>query len=535
MQRTDLHRLVTAAGIDLAYAEGLVRLPRLLVLAWVLVPALAFARPKVAIAPLDGDTHGDVADIVAAEAADHAKVVTPDRVGQVMDSLGLSTRNKRSVRTLRARLEVDAVIFGQVERANGKRRLELTIAAGKSTSTFELEFTSASSRTFRRQLREELARRIAAAEGGGGDDPDGGDDQAAQRDDDRSARHGRDHDRDRDEGDDRSARGDDDRGTHRDDDRHDDRNSHRDDDRNARRDDDRSSRDDDTTDPGDRHDRHGRVAADDDPDASVRRRRGDDGDRDEDRHHRRHHHVEVPRHPVTQAALWLDAGPAGAHRSLTYATAGGGAPPPPVGTGAFGAEVEAELYPGAFSTLHGAGAGFGLAASFGQSFGLAIRVPGSTVSAPIDEGHYAVGVRYRFTFGQSSLALGADYWAQRDVANRGGLMNATLDMPDVNYTAVAPAVAARFPVSPKTGVLLAAELPLMLSSGPITDGKNFGLASVFAFAGEAALDVALAPHYGLRFAASYDQIGLSFRQPARGVTAASDSTLVGTASFAILY
>jgi hypothetical protein len=458
-----------------------------------------------------------------------------------MDSLGLSTKSKRGLRTLRARLEVDAVIYGQVEHTDGKRRLELTIASGKSSSTFQLKFTSAKSRTFRRELREQLARRIAAVEGDGTDDADHGDDPHG--DDDRSAQ--RDRDRDHDDGGDRSAHRDDDRSTHGDDSHGDDSHgdshgddSHGDDSHgDDSHGDDDHRRDHDNAGHGDRHDRdrHRRVASDDDPDTSVHRRRDEDDDRDEDRHHRRHHHVELPRHPVTQAALWLDAGPAGAHRSLTYGTAGGGAPPPPVGTGALGAELEAELYPGAFSTLHGAAAGFGLAASFGQSLGLAIRVPGSTATAPIDEGHYAVGVRYRFTFGQSSLALGVDYWAQRDVANRGGLMNATLDMPDVNYTAVAPSVAARFPVSPKIGVLLAAELPLMLSSGPITDGKNFGLASVFAFAGEAALDVALAPHYGLRFAASYDQIGLSFRMPARGVTSASDSTLVGTASFAILY
>lgn len=507
------------------------RLPHLIVLAWLLPPALALARPKVAIAPLDGDKHGDVADIVAEEAADHAKVVTPDRVGRVMDSLGLSTHNKRSLRTLCARLEVDAVIYGLVEHDGSKRRLELTIAVrGKPSSTFTLKFTSASSHVFRRQLREELARRIAAAEAADTDDPgdagdgdhrDGGDEDRHGRDhhdaggdNDRHARHGRDGD----DGD-RQAR-----------DGHDDENDHaRNRDRAHGHDDREATR---------RGDHHRRVATgddDDDTDTSIRRRRDEDDD-GEGRHRRRHHHLrEVPRHPVTQSALWLDVGPGGAHRSLTYGTAGQATPPPPVGTGAFAAQLDAEVYPAAFSTLHGAAAGFGLAASYGQSLGLAIQVPGTTVSAPIDEGHYSIGARYRFVFGQSSLALGLDYWSQHDVANRTPLMGTKLDMPDTKYVAVAPGAIARFPVAPKVGITLAAQVPLMLASGGITSGDGFGIASVFAFAGQGGVDIALAPHYGLRLAVSYDQVGLTFKNPVRGVSSATDAVLDAEASFAIIY
>src|SRR3954469_4987295 len=89
----------------------------LIVLAWIALPAIALAKPKLAIAPLDGDSDGKMANVIVEEAAKHAKVVGPKEVGDTMESLGMTdTASKRALKKLRARLEVDAVLYGTLEK-----------------------------------------------------------------------------------------------------------------------------------------------------------------------------------------------------------------------------------------------------------------------------------------------------------------------------------------------------------------------------------------------------------------------------------
>ena len=175
---------------------------------------------------------------------------------------------------------------------------------------------------------------------------------------------------------------------------------------------------------------------------------------------------------LTQAALWLDVGASLARRTLTYQGTGMNRPPP-VGTAAAAGRIEAEVYPAAFSTLKGAAAGFGVSAVIDRSFGLGIAVPGTTVTAPIKNGHYALGARYRFVFGQHSLALGISYWRRYYIADRSKLMTADqLDMPDVEYTAIAPGASLRVAATPTIGAFASFDLPLMLNSGPIQEAAS---------------------------------------------------------------
>lgn len=433
------------------------------------LPAVALAKPKVAVAPLDGDDDSRYADAVAEEAAAHAKVTGPKPTAKAADALGLSDPNTpRSLKKLRNKLEVDAIIHGKVEKSGGKKKLVLEVSGrGKRGSAFELETKSATSKSFRKELREELAKRIApASEGEAKEDADEEDKPAAK-----------------------PAK---------------------------------------------------RVASDDD---STRVRKHSDDDDDSHAHKKKKHHHEdddteeppPPRHPTTQAALILAAGPAGLHRTLTYDTTGV-TPPPAVGTASLSGQIEGEVYPGAFDTLKGPGAGFGVFGSVGKTVGLSITVPGTNASAPIDEMHYQIGARYRFAVGQATYAFGVSYWARKFSADRTNLMGANLDMPDVFYKGVAPGAIAKFAASPTIGIGLQVDVPLMMASGEITDGMTgFGQASIISVAAEGTVDVALAPHYGLRFAALFDQVGLSFQSPQRGVTGATDRSMGVTATFALLY
>ncbi len=269
-----------------------------------------------------------------------------------------------------------------------------------------------------------------------------------------------------------------------------------------------------------------RVSEDDDEDRAAvkkkkkRRRSGDDDE-------------ETPRHPVTQAAIQLNAGAGFGRRGLTYD--GGAGSPPPVGTAAPSGRIEAEAYPASMSTLKGAAAGIGVYGDYDMTFGLSITIPGTTKSAPIKQSHYSIGARYRIPFGAHSFALGVGYTARKYTADRSGLGMTVLDMPDVSYRAVAPNVIGRFAATPTIGIFAGAAFLFLLDAGPIATNANFGFAKTLAFEGAGGVDIMLAKNYGLRIAAELNQVGFEFRATVRNVKAATDRTIGATASFELVY
>ena len=237
------------------------------------------------------------------------------------------------------------------------------------------------------------------------------------------------------------------------------------------------------------------------------------------------------RHLVTQAAIRGNVGAGFARRGLTYDSSGGMAPPR-VGTAAPTARVEIEAYPGAMESLKGIAAGFGVYGEFDRALLLSIDVPGGG-NAPIVQQHFSIGARYRFAFGQSTVALGVGYSARKYVADRSGLGMTVLDMPDTSYSAVTPNVIARFPATPTIGIFVGGAFELLLKAGGITD--DFGYAKTIAFDVAGGADIAFTPRYGMRVAAELNQVGLSFSKPKRGVSGATDRTIGVVASFEVLY
>jgi hypothetical protein len=237
----------------------------------------------------------------------------------------------------------------------------------------------------------------------------------------------------------------------------------------------------------------------------------------------------------------LDAGPAFAHRSFTY-EGGGMTPPPRVGTIAAAGEIAGELYPGSFSTLKGAAANIGIAGAYDRTFGLGIAVPKTTVTTPIAHGFYWIGARYRFVLGASSVAVGASYWRRYYTADRSKLMMADqLDMPDVDYTALAPDVTARIAAAPNVSVFATLQIPLMLSSGPIQDPASYGPSTILAFDVRGGVQLALGSHYAVQMGLYVDQIKLKFvakqgsMAAAREVTAATDRSFGLAATLGVFY
>lgn len=405
----------------------------LLILLVVIAPAIAAAKPSVAVVPFDGDEDGRVAKAVAkAIEPEVGSVVGPKEAAKAMDKLGLSGRlDTRDQKKLRRRLDVDVIIQGKVD----DNTVELRIAGNDiAPNKLEIEFKNTGSK-FRREVRERVVPRLAAR----ADDDDG----------ERRVRKKKKKKRDRD----------------------------------------------------------------------------DDDDDDEDV-------APAGRHVVTHAAILGSVGAGFARRGLTY-DATGNMRPPSVGTAGPSGRIEIEAYPAAMSTLKGAAAGIGLYGVYDRTFLVSIDVPGTNVSAAIAQQHFAVGARYRFVFGQHSVAAGVGYANRKYVADRSALGNAMLDMPDTSYSGVAPSVVGRFAVAPKIGLFFAGGVMLLLGAGDITD--DYGAASGFGVDLAAGADIAFAPRYGMRVALELNQVGLSYDNPMRGVSASTDRTIGLVAAFAILY
>ena len=136
-----------------------------LVLAIVVVPAIALAKPKLAVAPLDGDSDGAIADVVAGEASEHGKTTKPEKVSREMEKLDLSSLSAKSVKKLRTKLGVDVVIHGSVDKDGGKKHLVLMLS-GNGKATLDVDFRT--TKDLKKALAAKLGAKIERASSGSG-------------------------------------------------------------------------------------------------------------------------------------------------------------------------------------------------------------------------------------------------------------------------------------------------------------------------------------------------------------------------------
>jgi len=452
------------------------------------VHAVAKPKPKIAVAPLAGDPDNQVAQAVAdALAGKDFVVVGPKEVSREMKKLGLSDElDPKDTRKLMTRLDAVALVDGKVGKAGKKRSLHLELhRRGKPAAGVTIEFKSTSSDSFGRGVHDEIVKKLDGATEDSADDDDSPKRPARPADDDDAARRPR------------KSLADDDAARRP-------RKSAADDD-DAKRPRKPAADDDDSPKrkrAGDEPapEREKRVAGSDDDEPAVRKRKARKPSDDE---------AAAP-----QVLARASAGGLVAQRRLTWDFRSGltqAQIPPRVITTAGAARVDGELYPFALLNPTSALAGLGLAAAYDKTFGLIIKIPNQTVQAPIDQAHYAVGARYRFGVGDASaIALGVDYMRRHYIADRAGLMAAVLDAPDVDYTAIAPGISARVPVSPAVAIFGDLDGMLLLDTGPIQKTGSYGTATVYGLDVVGGVDIALAKQIGLRIALEYSQINFSF-------------------------
>ena len=163
-------------------------------------------------------------------------------------------------------------------------------------------------------------------------------------------------------------------------------------------------------------------------------------------------------------------------------------------------------------------------------------------SVPIDQGCYAVGVRYRVGVGAASVVvLGADYASRHYIADRTALAaGTTLDAPDTDYQAVQVDAGGRTPLTTSiTGFgTLSGTFPF--AAGPIQKLESYGPANVYGLGLTAGVDIAVATQVAVRIAGEVEQTSLSFKgtgnlAQTRMVTAATDRELGIVATLALFY
>lgn len=168
---------------------------RLLVLVWLALPMTALAKPTLAVAPIDGDKDGKVAELVVGAADEDFKVIGPDKVGSTMSKLDISEVNPKAVKKLRKKLGAEIVVYGSIDKEGKKKQLTLSISArGKRTQKFEIDYKNADAKSFKKELRGELSKRLESAER---DDSNNDDDEDEKREDKRESRRDDDEDKDR--------------------------------------------------------------------------------------------------------------------------------------------------------------------------------------------------------------------------------------------------------------------------------------------------------------------------------------------------
>jgi len=492
------------------------------------IQALAKPKPKIAVAPFAGDGKNKVAEAVvdALDGKDFV-VIGPTEVSREKEKLGMADElDPKDARKLATKLGAVALIDGKLTKAGKKRRLHLEIhRRGKPDAGFTIEFKSMESDGFRRGVHDQIARKL---EGAGDDDPADDDDDQARK---LAAKPAADDDRKRTLADDdpeqrtrKPAEADDDnRKRTRADDPEQRTRRPDDDDRKRKRDDEPAAR-------------RKRVATNDDEPA-VRKRKG---------------RKQLGDDPVApQVLARISAGGLVAQRRLTYDVRSGLTPkqaPPRVITTAGAGRVEGEIYPLALAGTSGGLAGLGLAGAYDKTFGLSIKIPNQPVRAPIDQAHYAVGARYRFGVGAASaVVIGVDYVRRHYIADRSKLMMLVLDAPDVDYTAVAPGVAAHTPVTPSITLFGGLDGMLMLNTGAIQKTASYGSANVYGLDVLGGLDIALAKQIGLRVALEYSQINFSFSgkgmmamlrdadSSTQDVNGATDRSIGATVTLGLMY
>lgn len=493
-------------------------LAQVLVVALVVLPAAALAKPKVALVPID-DNSGDVQEaVVDALDGGELNVVTPKQVARTEDKLGFEgDLSEKELKKLAAELEADAVIQGSLSMKGPNHVLHFKLfVKGKKQKGFKIEFGSAKSPKFKKALHDKMVAKLGDI--GGGDDSEASKPTKKKKGD-------------------KVAKGDDD-----------------------------AAGGDDDTKPtkkkkGDKGGDDDAASGGDDDDTSKKKRTasadGDDGDSD-DSVRASADLAAASTRAANRAAIRIDLGISVTGRTMSYNSrnfTGTGLGPPRTYQNAPvpGGRVEGEFYPLALSNPSGALAGLGLGGNYDKTFSLTLHnqlQPGTAFAA--DEFRWNVGARYRLAFGHKptspTLTFGFDYGHRQFKVDRKNQMDGlVIDLPDVQYVGVTPSLTFRLPVAASVALFAGGGSLLALRAGSIQQPEQYGQAKITSIEADAGIDIVFAKRYAVRFTGEFALFGFSFKgngamSNARDgdpttidVGGAADRYIGGAATFGVMY
>jgi hypothetical protein len=452
-----------------------------LVLVMLVVPAVAYAKPKVALAPFAGDTK-DHARHAVASSLDHDTAVVDDRD------------------------DADAVVQGKVSKEDKGNVLRVQLFVhGKKSTTFYVPYTDLASKKFKRTVHDHVMSKLAKA-----DDEDAKPAKKVAKADDEDAKPAK-----------KVAKADDDDAKPAKKNAKSSKRAAKADDEDAKpakkvakADDDdakpakKAAKDDDDVKSAlktAKSDDEKPAKGDDDDDkpakkAKKRVARGDDAEGDSDDAPsiaKTAPLAEQGGRGMARAGVIVEGGASASSRILTYSTRGfDQAPPSYHNAGVPGARVAGELYPLALTGSNSPAAGIGVAGSYDKTLGLSVAAPG-TVDTPgaklaVDQHQWSVGARYRYGW----VTFAADYGHHAFEIKR----TMPIDVPDVDYAGFEPGVDVRVPLGNKFALRAGGRAMLLKSAGPIQSNDSYGRTHITGGHAMVGVDVAVANRVALRLA-----------------------------------
>jgi hypothetical protein len=490
----------------------------------VILAGPAAAGPqKIALTEIEGDDSGSIREAVA-EALDgnELSVIGAKETNRAVDKLkdGVSSLSEKQAKKLSTDLEVAAIVYGELGKEGKSKLLKLRMFVnGKKVKGFSVQFTNARSKKFKEGVRDKMIEKLSVPEPAKKAPNDDEDPIKAKKK--KTAKTDTDEDDDTKKPDKKKKA---------------------------------TKTEPDEGDEGDEGDEDDKPKKGKKKTAKV----DPDGEVDEDGEVKVRVRSTGSAHAANRVAARIDVGVSASLRTLVFTStpelrqADQDPKPFKQGGPVPGARVEAEIYPLAFSNPKGIAGGLGIAFEFDRVLSSKVQTsaePGSV--GKVNQTHYTVGARFRIPFGSSqtapSVTLGAGY-GRRTFKVASGLMDrSSLDLPDTDYTFIAPALGFRIPITKNIALTAIAEGVLVQDAGPIVTGEEYGRARVFGFDTEGGLDIVLGNRFAIKLAFEMCQIGYSFTgggQKANNrdgdattidIGGALDRSIGGVGTFAVLY
>src|SRR5262249_37145333 len=130
-----------------------------------LVPSAAIAKPKVALAPIEGDTSGAVHEAVAeALEGSELSLISNKEVTRAVDKLGdIADLTEKDFKKLANELHADGMVLGKLDKVGTAKTLKFRLYVHKKMAKgFTVSFKDARSEKFRSLLHDKMVDKLGA-------------------------------------------------------------------------------------------------------------------------------------------------------------------------------------------------------------------------------------------------------------------------------------------------------------------------------------------------------------------------------------